>query len=130
LLAADFHADLDRKQISDGITANITRIALRDFTFANGTFIPAGTKISTAANPQHFDPEIYGENAAAFDGFRFTRHADKGGVSHQLATSTSDYVIFGYGRHIWRVTPSIRHLGAVLIELGRYRQSGTPLCCE
>jgi len=82
------------------IGANITRIALRDFTFANGTFIPAGTKISTAANPQHFDPEIYGENAAAFDGFRFTRHADKGGVSHQLATSTSDYVIFGYGRHI------------------------------
>lgn len=87
--------------MSDGITANINRVALRDFTLTNGTFIPAGTTIAAAADPQHFDPEIYGENAAEFDGFRFTKRKDNGGVSQQFATSTSDYIAFGYGRHIW-----------------------------
>ncbi|KIM83563.1 hypothetical protein PILCRDRAFT_69319, partial [Piloderma croceum F 1598] len=82
------------------IGANITRLALRAFTLSNGTYIPAGTKISAAADPQHFDPEIFGENAAEFDGFRFIKLQDVGSVSQRLATSTSDYVGFGYGRHI------------------------------
>lgn len=82
------------------IVANITRLALRDFRLANGTPIPAGTKISTAANPQHFDRDIYGDDAVMFDGFRFIKD-DNGEVIQQLTTSSSDYVAFGYGRHIW-----------------------------
>jgi len=82
------------------IGAIIGRLALRDFTLTNGTYIPAGTKISSAANPLHFDPEMYGENAAEFDGFRFIKRKDDGSVNQQLLTSTSEYIAFGYGRHI------------------------------
>lgn len=101
LVNRPFRSQLDGELMLSNITENTTRLALRDLTLSNGTYIPAGTKISAAADPQHFDPEIFGENAAEFDGFRFTKLQDVGSVSQRLATSTSDYVVFGYGRHIW-----------------------------
>jgi cytochrome P450 len=101
LFSCPFRSQFGGELMLNNVTANITRLALRAFTLSNGTYIPAGTKISAAADPQHFDPEIFGENATEFDGFRFIKLQNVGSVSQRLATSTSDYIAFGYGRHIW-----------------------------
>jgi len=78
----------------------VTRKALKDFTFSDGTFIPKNTLVSAAAGPIHLDAANY-EHADVFDGFRFAsmRDGDGQGVKHQMVSTTSDYLPFGHGRH-------------------------------
>jgi cytochrome P450 len=89
----------------------MSRLALKDFTFSDGTFIPKGTLISAAAGPIHGDNEIY-PNAAVFDPFRFSKMRDEEGegVKHHLVTTQPDYVPFGHGRHAWCVFYSLAFL--------------------
>ncbi|KAJ7574537.1 cytochrome P450 [Mycena floridula] len=76
------------------------RKVLRDFTFSDGTHIPAGNNISVAGSPMHFDEDIY-PNAVDFDGLRFARMREQEGeaLKHQTVSTSSTYVMFGHGKH-------------------------------
>lgn len=78
------------------------RIAMKDFTFADGTFVPKGTMISATATSIHRDAEYY-EDPDVFNPWRFAdiRDGDGEGVKHQLVATGSDYIPFGHGRHAW-----------------------------
>ena len=82
-------------------SAGLTRRALHPFTFANGVTIPAGTVIAVPVTEIHTDGEIY-PNPKEFDGFRFANLREHDGVSgQQLASTSAEYLAFGYGRHAW-----------------------------
>ena len=78
------------------------RKALKDFTFSDGTFIPKGTMVVTAARAMHRDEDFY-NNAHAFEPFRFAdlQEENDEGIKHQLASTTSEYLTFGLGRRAW-----------------------------
>ncbi|CAL1702998.1 unnamed protein product [Somion occarium] len=79
---------------------SITRRALRDFTFSDGTFIPKGEFVSAAAMPTHYDEEYY-ENPEVFNPWRFAemRSEDGEGTKHQMVSTSSEYIPFGHGKH-------------------------------
>ncbi|KAF8165950.1 cytochrome P450 [Crassisporium funariophilum] len=73
----------------------LTRRVLKDFTFSDGTFIPAGSSLCVNSWGIHHDETLY-PSADSFDGFRFTRGS---GTNQQLtATPTLEYTAFGHGR--------------------------------
>ncbi|KAK1235310.1 hypothetical protein PQX77_001468 [Marasmius sp. AFHP31] len=75
------------------------RVAMRDFTFSDGTVIPAGTQV---ALPSYFllhDESRY-PNPYTFDATRFLDKHISNGSKHQLVSPSLDYVIFGLGKHI------------------------------
>ncbi|TDL22831.1 cytochrome P450 [Rickenella mellea] len=76
------------------------RLAVDDYTFSDGTFIPKGTMMSVASGATHHDPSVY-ENANEFHGFRFAdlREEDGEGTKHQMVSTSSEYLAFGHGRH-------------------------------
>ncbi|KAF9223296.1 cytochrome P450 [Gyrodon lividus] len=78
----------------------MTRRAMKDFTFSDGTVLPKGASVSVVSRPMHLDNEIY-ENADVFDPFRFAniRDRDAEGVKHQFASSNCEYLAFGHGIH-------------------------------
>lgn len=97
-----------------------------EFTFSNGTSLPAGTYVSFATHPIHYDavrspfiekdrshinvfslthPKKYYNNPTEFQGFRFSEMADKEGddPKNQVVSLTPEFLIFGTGRHAWLV---------------------------
>ena len=80
----------------------MTRKVLKDFMFSDGTFVPKGTTIIVAARAIHHDEEFY-ENADTFEPFRFVdlRGLEGEGVKYQFASTTTEYLSFGHGRHAW-----------------------------
>ncbi|KAF8640809.1 hypothetical protein AX17_000458 [Amanita inopinata Kibby_2008] len=84
---------------------SMMRKTTKPFIFSDGTEIPEGTMIFAASHPVHFDSSKY-HNAREFDGFRFvdlqqrrgSAGMDDGGARHQLVTTTTDYLAWGYGR--------------------------------
>ncbi|KIJ66616.1 hypothetical protein HYDPIDRAFT_109704 [Hydnomerulius pinastri MD-312] len=92
---------LKESQRFEGIGClSMTRKALRDFTFSDGTVIPKGAYVSVASHATHLDGEVY-ENAELFDGFRFAnmRDEDGEGTKHQFVSTNPEYLTFGHGRH-------------------------------
>jgi len=81
-------------------STSLNRKALQDFTFSDGTFIPAGSFVAAAALPTHFDERYY-ENPDIFNPWRFAemRSEDGEGLKHQMVTTSTEYVTFGHGRH-------------------------------
>jgi len=82
-----------------GVT--MTRTVLKDFTFSDGTTLPAGTTVSAAAYSTHTDENNY-LDAAEFQGFRFAEMRDSGdgqALKHHMVTPNHDYIAFGHGRH-------------------------------
>ncbi|EPS94649.1 hypothetical protein FOMPIDRAFT_1169461 [Fomitopsis schrenkii] len=79
---------------------SMSRKALQDYTFADGTFIPAGATISAPSHSVHHDGQFY-DNPRQFDPFRFSRMRDDNGegTRHQMVTTSTDYIPFGHGRH-------------------------------
>ncbi|KAI0070826.1 cytochrome P450 [Panus rudis PR-1116 ss-1] len=80
---------------------SMSRLALKDFTFSDGTFIPAGTFVSAAALPMHYDEEHY-ENPEVFNPWRFSEIralSDEESVKHQMVSTSAEYLPFGHGRH-------------------------------
>ena len=88
---------------------SLVRKALKDFTFSDGTFVPKGTQIFTAARSVHRNRAVY-ESPLAFDPFRFARmrEGDSEGVKHQYVSTTPEYLPFGHGRHAWYVLSLLR----------------------
>ena len=86
------------------LSASITRKAMKDITFNNGTFIPKGTVLVAAAHPTHHDEANY-VNPEEYDPFRFAkmREGEGEGVKHQFVNTSVDYVSFGHGKHAWYV---------------------------
>jgi len=74
------------------------RKTLKDFTFSDGTTIPAGNTVSIPLLSIHQDEENY-TDASQFDGFRFERMGDGERAKHQLENIDTNYVLFGQGRH-------------------------------
>ncbi|KAJ7166650.1 cytochrome P450 [Mycena filopes] len=81
-------------------TYHVTRKALKDFTFSNGIVIPAGASVSVATHHMHNDERFY-PDAHLFKGFRFSDMMTfkDGKPSHQMLTTSADYLSFGYGKH-------------------------------
>ncbi|PSS38083.1 hypothetical protein PHLCEN_2v63 [Hermanssonia centrifuga] len=79
---------------------SMTRLAMQDFTFSDGTFVPKGSLVSVAAGPMHQDEEFY-ENAEIFNPWRFVdmREEEGEGTKHQMVSTSLEYVTFGHGRH-------------------------------
>lgn len=77
---------------------------MKDFTFSDGTVLPAGTYLSIASFATHHDEAVY-SHPYEFDGFRFAhiREEDGEGIKHQMVSTNVDYIAFGHGRHSWCV---------------------------
>ncbi|KAH8105091.1 cytochrome P450 [Cristinia sonorae] len=88
----------------EGIGAiSVTRKAMKDFTFSDGTFIPKGTIVSATSRATHFDDENY-ENAQVFDPWRFakmekTDSTDTAALRNQFVNARPDMLTFGIGKH-------------------------------
>ena len=88
-----------------GTTAVLSsRVAAKDFTFSDGTFIPAGTMVTVATDGPMRD-EAFFPDATKFDPWRFSRMREKEGegIHHQLVTIGQHNFSFGVGRHAWCV---------------------------
>jgi hypothetical protein len=99
------------------------RLTLGDFTFSDGTTIPAGNFVATAVTAIHEDDANY-PRAKEFDGLRFSNamqgasaaeDADAmdgdGHWMHRLTGTSPSYLTFGGGRHIWSVLVLLPQLG-------------------
>ncbi len=77
-----------------------------------GVFIPKGTICYQNMRVLHFDPEVFGSNAAEFDPARYLD--EKGQVKTLMEGREEGHVTFGYGR---RVCPG-RHVaeGTLVID--------------
>ncbi|KAK7049973.1 hypothetical protein VNI00_005404 [Paramarasmius palmivorus] len=78
----------------------IERKTLKEFTFSDGTTVPAGVNIGVPVQAIHHD-ERYFPDAHGFDGFRFAdlRAEHSESIKHQMVTPTADFLLFGSGRH-------------------------------
>ncbi|KAI0071402.1 cytochrome P450 [Panus rudis PR-1116 ss-1] len=80
-------------------SVSLLRRAVQDFTFSNGTFVPAGTFISAASWPVHHDKEYY-EDPDMFMPWRFAGGDDDSeGRTQQMTNTSRDYLTWGYGKH-------------------------------
>ncbi|TFK68395.1 cytochrome P450 [Pluteus cervinus] len=77
----------------------LTRRAMRDFTFSDGTVVPKGAYVFAASRATHLDKVNY-PNPHEFQGFRFSdMRGDGESTKHQAAGLGLDWVIFGGGKH-------------------------------
>lgn len=82
----------------------MNRVVVDDYTFSDGTEIPAGTNLSVSISHVHLNPDNY-ENPFRFDGFRFCRMRDSAeaegfsGMRFDMATTSLEHLAFGHGRH-------------------------------
>ncbi|KAF8816993.1 cytochrome P450 [Phlegmacium glaucopus] len=91
----------------------MSRVAVNDFTFSDGTTIPRGTTIAVSSHNAQFSDKVY-EDPLRFDGFRFSRmRLEDSGKKVGMITSSPDHLSFGHGRHI---CPG-RHFAACEIKL-------------
>ncbi|OBZ73117.1 Ent-kaurene oxidase [Grifola frondosa] len=88
----------ESQRISVWGALTISRKAMQDFTFSDGTVIPAGTLVSTASLATHLDESVYAD-AKKFKPWRFVSAHDDEGGSHQLVSTSTEYTPFGHGRH-------------------------------
>lgn len=99
---------------------SLPRKSLRDYTFPDGTTIPAGTMIAAAATATQLDEEFY-DRPEEFDGFRFSKLREAAAEAesnlgeeetesgqeeqwrYRLTGTGLGYLAFGGGRHVWYV---------------------------
>ena len=75
---------------------------MKEFTFSDGTIIPAGVTMAAPRRAMLIDDTIY-ENAKEFRWFRFSELREhEGDKAKYLAANTSpEFLHFGHGRHTW-----------------------------
>ena len=78
---------------------NVARLALQDYTFSDGTFIPAGATVGIPTEAVHTDPTNY-ENPTEFDGFRFSSLPDAENLRNQMVSGSTTFYSFGQGKHL------------------------------
>jgi len=82
-------------------SVSLTRKAMKDYTFSDGTFIPKGTLVSTAARAAHFDEENY-DDPDSFDPWRFANMEKAEGAEtlrNQFVNTHPEFLTFGLGKH-------------------------------
>jgi Cytochrome P450 len=84
--------------------ASLTRMAIKDFVFSDGSRVPKGTLISAVMAPRQLDDKVY-PDATTFKGFRFSDMREEEGedVKNQMVATSADYLNFGHGKHAWWV---------------------------
>ncbi|KAJ6557715.1 cytochrome P450 [Mycena capillaripes] len=71
-------------------------VAKEGFTFSDGTNVPYGAILGVSGRVVHYDPANY-ENAAVFDGFRFSRVREgEGGPARPMVATGVDHLSFGH----------------------------------
>lgn len=105
---------------------------MQDFTFSDGTVVPAGASIGAPMGAIHRDPENY-EDPGTFDGFRFWRIREKMRDKRKdvefaedgeewricLTGAGTGYLAFGGGCHVWYCTaldPSGVHYSSLVLQ--------------
>ena len=80
------------------------RSVLQDYTFSDGTTVPAGSTVGVGVDSVHHNAELY-PDPLRFDGFRFVKMREEA-ISNGRSSKTFDivsvnanYLPFGYGRH-------------------------------
>ncbi|KAF9468819.1 cytochrome P450 [Collybia nuda] len=92
---------IKESQRMSGVGAvSMVRKILKDFTFSDGTTVPAGVTVAVAGSPTHLNADYYSK-PEEFDGLRFARlrECDGEGTKHQMTSLSLEYVVFGNGRH-------------------------------
>lgn len=97
---------------------------MTNYTFADGTFIPQGSYVSTSAVATHYDAAHY-TDATTFAPWRFVGGRD-GAARSQMIDTGLDYLPFGHGRHVWCVHCS----SSAQPRVHSYLQPGAVLCGE
>ncbi|OAL27831.1 hypothetical protein AYO20_09684 [Fonsecaea nubica] len=77
------------------------RIAMRDYTLSDGTFVPKGTYMLTPSSAANLDPDVWGPDAEKFDPWRFQRMRQAPGQEtlHSMVQTTPNFTFFGHGKH-------------------------------
>jgi cytochrome P450 len=77
----------------------LSRKVLKDFTFSDGTMLPAGTVMQVPKTAMHLDAANYA-NPDVFDGFRYAnlRDGDNENTRSHFIVPNVDYIAFGYGK--------------------------------
>ncbi|KAB2573632.1 Cytochrome P450 monooxygenase trt6 [Lasiodiplodia theobromae] len=86
-------------RLKPGLLANLERRSLKDITLPDGTKIPRGTNVSVDSS-RMWDPTVYGDDAAKFDGFRFLRLRNEGAPATSMVSSSPEQFTFGMGKSI------------------------------
>ncbi|KAF5347217.1 hypothetical protein D9758_011089 [Tetrapyrgos nigripes] len=92
---------LKESERMNGVGATgLPRKVLKDFTFSNGTTVPAGSSIVAAVWAIQRDDKLY-PNGNEFNPYRFfdKRSQEGEAIKHQLVTPTLEWVLFGQGKH-------------------------------
>jgi hypothetical protein len=101
----------------------MNRKVIEDFRFSDGTLLPKDSWVAVSNLAMHLDKvrdvpkktktkkclsicQDYYQNPETFDGFRFAKMAEQdvkeGGYSkHGVSTLSTEYILFGHGRHAW-----------------------------
>ncbi|KAG5651807.1 hypothetical protein H0H81_007330 [Sphagnurus paluster] len=90
----------ESQRLGGNSAATMSRKVLKDFTFSDGTLVPAGHTVAVPNCAMHHDEDNYGD-PNNFDGFRFAnlRESEDSSSKYQMVTLNSNYMVFGYGRH-------------------------------
>ncbi|KAF8637704.1 hypothetical protein AX16_010779 [Volvariella volvacea WC 439] len=90
----------ESQRVSAGGAVVMFRKALKDFTFSDGTTVPAGHYTAACQLAAHYDPDYY-EDPQSFRGFRYSdmRQEDGESLKHQVTNLSVDWLNFGGGRH-------------------------------
>lgn len=90
------------------------RLAVKDFKFSDGTFVPKGTSVGVISHGRHLDCDIL-PNATTFDAFRYAKARAQPGKEKQFtfAQAGQDNLLFGLGPH---ACPG-RHFASVLLKM-------------
>ncbi|KAJ7579526.1 cytochrome P450, partial [Mycena floridula] len=93
-----------QRVVASACTLAVRRTALKDFTFSDGTVVPAGCSVAAGQAAIHRDDENY-EDGEIFKPLRFAemRDSEGEGLTHQMITPTLTFLAFGAGRHAWFV---------------------------
>ncbi|KIX06715.1 uncharacterized protein Z518_04691 [Rhinocladiella mackenziei CBS 650.93] len=77
------------------------RIAMRDYTLSDGTFVPKGTYMLVPSSASNLDPDVWGPTALEFDPWRFQKmRLDPGQETHHsMVQTTPNFTYFGHGKH-------------------------------
>ena len=82
----------------------MNRYVLEDYTFSDGTTVPAGTTVTIPTVSVHLNPAVY-EDPLKFDGFRFIKMRERAVLDghpekyYDAVTVNSEFIAFGQGKH-------------------------------
>jgi cytochrome P450 len=78
------------------------RWSMREHTFSDGTYVPAGTFLAVPSAPLHHDSELY-DNACEMDPFRFEKPKEDNLTRRQFTSTDFEYLAFGHGKLLFLI---------------------------